>query len=57
MTHRELVIMQREFYPHETHFFSLFLKRCHIIKNAYIRGNLLSANEIYTENGLIVNFS
>ena len=42
MTHRELVIMPREFYPHKTHFISLFLN-----KLSCLCGNLINANETH----------
>jgi len=42
---KELVITPREFHPHETHFFSLFIKAlpCH---KKYIYDKLLNINEI-----------
>jgi hypothetical protein len=44
MTHRELVTVPREFHPHETQFFSLFIKTltCH---QKCICDRLLNANE------------
>ena len=44
MTHRELVIVPSEFYPHETHFFSFFLEML-LRHRKCLRGSLLNTNE------------
>jgi hypothetical protein len=44
MTLRDLVIVPREFYPNETHFFSLLLKMLPHHQNR-LRGSLLNANK------------
>jgi hypothetical protein len=47
MTHRELVTVPREFHPHKTQFFYLFIKTltCH---QKYICDRLLNTNETLT---------
>jgi hypothetical protein len=52
MTHKELLIVPREFHPTKLNSSLSSLKCCHVIKKC-ICGRLLSANETPTETGLI----
>lgn len=44
MTRRELVLMSKEFIPHKTYIFSLFLKAL-LRHKKYLYGSILNTNE------------